>query len=123
MPGVSKIEAAMLIKSRYGTIGWPPIVHEQNVDEWVGPFAAEVSTGTTEETIIAIGTQGLTTITACLFTSNVAVGITYGVAANNVAIDLAAGGVHLISGCALTAISITNASGSLATVHYLLAGT
>jgi hypothetical protein len=123
MPGVSKCEAGMLVKSRYGTIGPLPITSELQVDEWVGPFATEVTTGTTEEAIIPIGTQGLTTVTACLFTSSHAVSITYGVAANNVPIDLAAGGVHLLSGCALTAISISNASGSTATCTYFLAGT
>jgi hypothetical protein len=122
MPGVSKVEASMLVKSRHGTIGPMPITHELNITEWVGPFTTTVPTSTTEEAIVAIGTQGLTTVTACLFTATHAVSITYGVAANNVPIDLAAGGVHLLSGCSLTAISISNSSGSSASVTYFLAG-
>lgn len=123
MPGVSKVEASMLIKSRYGTIGLPPIVSELNVDEWAGPFTVEVPDSTTEQAVAVIDTQGLTTITALLITSNVNVSVTYGAAADNVPVALNAGGVHLISGTSLTALALSNASGSTATVTYLVVGT
>lgn len=123
MAGVVKTEASMLIQSRYGTIGLPPITFQANCDEWSGPFTVEVPDSTTEQAVAVIDTQGLTTITALLITSNVNVSVTYGTAANNEPVALNAGGVHLMSGTSITALAFSNASGSTAAITYHLAGT
>ena len=122
MAGTSHVEAAMSIIDRLGVIGPMRIAHAVSQTRWVGPITITVVTGTTEQAIIALGTQGLTTITALWITSDVNISVTYGAAASNVAVPLNAGAVHCMSGTSLTALSFTNNSGSLATISYMIAG-
>src|SRR3990167_416566 len=122
MAGTSHVEAAMSIIDRLGVIGPMRIAHAVSQTRWVGPVTITVATGTTEQAIITLGTQGLTTITALWITSDVNISVTYGAAASNVPIALNAGAVHCMSGTSLTALAFTNNSGSLATVSYMAAG-
>lgn len=122
MPGVSSVEARMSLRDRYGKIGPLSVIHSITQTEWVGPFTARVVTGTVEESILAIGTQGLTTITALIITSDQNISITYGTAASNAPVDLNANGVHCMSGTSITALAISNSSGNTALITYFIAG-
>ena len=122
MAGTSHIEASMSVTDRLGTIGPIRVAHAMSQTRWVGPITVTVVTGTTEQAIITLGTQGLTTITALWVTSDVNISVTYGAAASNVPVSLNAGAVHCMSGTSLTALSFTNNSGSLATITYIAAG-
>ena len=122
MAGTSHVEASMSIIDRLGTVGPKRVAHAMNQTRWVGPITITVATGTTEQAILTLGTQGLTTITALWITSDVNISVTYGVAASNVPVPLNAGAVHCMSGTSLTALSFTNTSGSLATITYMIAG-
>lgn len=122
MAGISRVEASMLIADRLGTVGPMRVAHSISQTRWVGPITITVATGTTEQAIVTLGTQGLTTITALWITSDVNISVTYGAAASNVPVALNAGAVHCMSGTSLTALSFTNTSGSLATITYVIAG-
>lgn len=112
----------MSVTDRNGTIGPLAVLHQLSQTEWVGPFATQVADGAAEQAIIALGTQGLTTVTAVLITSDRNISITYGAAASNVPVNLDANGFHAMSGTSLTAIAISNSSGAAALVTYMLAG-
>jgi len=122
MPGVSRLEAKMSLTDRHGIIGPLAVVQALSQTEWVGPFTTQVADGVVEQAIIVLGTQGLTTITALLITSDADISVTYGVAANNVPIPLNANGFHCMSDTSVTALSLSNSSGATANVTYFLAG-
>lgn len=120
--GVSAVKAEISVKDRYGTTRPLRVVHSIAQTEWVGPFTTEVATAITEQSILALGTQGLTTITALLITSNQNVSVTYGAAASNAPVNLDANGVHCMSGTSITALAISNSSGVTALITYFIAG-
>lgn len=122
MPGTSHVEASMAVVDRLGRGSPMRVAHAMSHTRWVGPITITVATGTTEQAVITIGTQGLTTITALWITSDVNISVTYGAAASNAPVALNAGAVHCMSGTSLTALSFTNNSGSLATITYVIAG-
>lgn len=121
MAGLSHVEAVMSIIDRLGIVS-RRAAHAVSQTRWVGPITITVVTATNEQSVITLGTQGLTTITALWITSDIDISVTYGTAALNVPVPLNAGAVHCMSGTSLTALSITNNSGSLATVTYMIAG-
>lgn len=121
MPGISQAEAKLSIRDRFGT--YPlEVVHSLSQTEWFGPYTVQVADAVTEQSLTALGTGGLTTVTALLITSDVNISLTYGTAANNEPIPLNANGFHLMSGTSLTAIAVSNSSGSTANVTYFVAG-
>lgn len=122
MPGISRCEAKMSLTDRHGTIGPLAVAQSLSQTEWVGPFTTQVADAVTEQSIIALGTQGLTTITALLITSDRNVSITYGAAGSNAPVNLDANGFHCMSGTSLTAVAVSNSSGAVALVNYFIAG-
>ena len=125
MAAVSRLEARMKIVDRHGTVRYPvngSLTHQLSQTEWFGPYTVQVADGVSEQSLTALGTGGLTTVTALLITSDTNIAITYGAAASNVPVDLNANGIHAISGTSLTAIAVSNSSGATALVTYFLAG-
>jgi hypothetical protein len=122
MAGVARAEAKLTINSNQGNTHPLSVLSAEAVTNWVGPFNIQIPTGTTEQSIVVLGTQGLTTITDLMITSDTDISVTYGTANVNVPVPLGANKVHLITGTSLTALSISNASGSTASVTYLVAG-
>jgi hypothetical protein len=99
-----------------------PLEYQASITKWFGPHSLTVADGVSEQAIVPLGTGGLTTITFVQITSDVAVSVTYGTANVNVPVSLAAGGMHTLAGTSLTAIAISNGSGSTANVRYLAGG-
>lgn len=122
MAGVARAEAKLTVESNQGSAGPLSVLCAESVTNWVGPFSINISTGVSEQSVVVIGTQGLTTITDLIITSDTDISVTYGAAASNVPVALGANKVHLITGTSLTALSITNNSGITAKVTYMLAG-
>lgn len=120
MPGISKMIAKMLIADQFGNEALE-VEHALSQTIWF-PFNAQVADSVTEQAIIVLGTQGLTTITALILTSDQDISVTYGAAGSNVPIPLSANGLHAMSNTSLTALSISNASGSTANVRGMVAG-
>ena len=107
MPGVSRLEATMSIADRHGIIGPLSVLHQLSQTEWIGPNTIRITTPVTEQSLVALLTQGLTTLTALLITPNQNISVTYGAAASNVPVDLNANGFHAMSGTSLTALAVT----------------
>ena len=125
MPGVSRVDARMAITDPHGTVSYPPNVplrHQLSQTEWFGPHTVQVANGVSEQNLTAFGTGGITTVTAFLITADRNISITYGAAATNVPVDLNANGLHAMSGTSLTAIAVSNSSGAIALVTYMIAG-
>jgi len=96
--------------------------YQAAVTEYFGPHSVQVATSTSEESLTALGTGGLTTVTFLQVSSNQDISITLGTANVNVPVSLVAGGILVLAGTSLTAISISNSSGSTANVRYLVGG-
>lgn len=88
-----------------------PLDYAAAVTEWFPPYTVVIPTGTAEESIVSLLTQGLTTITTVVITSDQAISVTCGAAGSNVPIPVAAHGFLALAGTSLTALAITNASG------------
>lgn len=99
-----------------------PLDHALAVTEWMPPYNVQIPTATTEESVVALLTQGLTTLTFVCITADQDISVTYGTAGSNVPVSLTAHGVHLLSGTSLTALAISNASGVTANVTIFVAG-
>lgn len=93
------------------------------MDEVFPPVSIEVADGVTDQSLIALGTGGLTTIHGLMIVSTVAISVKLGAAGSNVAIALAANAPLVLMGTSLTAVSLTNASGETAVVTYAVSGT
>lgn len=122
MAGVARATGKLVVSSNLGDVDLPVLQAAEAVTAWVGPTTVQVATGVSEQSVVVIGTQGLTTITDILITADQAISVTYGVAANNVPVALGANKFHLITGTSLTALSISNSSGNTANVTYFVAG-
>jgi len=122
MAGVARAMAKLTVSGELGDVGLPTMQSAESVTNWFGPTTVEIATGVSEQSIVVIGTQGLTTITDFQITSDQAISVTYGLAGNNVPVPLGANKFHLIAGTSLTALSITNVSGNTAKVTYFVAG-
>jgi hypothetical protein len=81
----------------------------------------EVATATTAQDIPISFTTGIAAVDVMLITSTYA--ITYFLNGSATAITLDANGVHLLCGTNITAMTVTNASGSTAVIKIYLAGT
>lgn len=121
MPGAIAMKLDATVRSPDGLT---PIFREHavGVTEWVGPYTVQVADGVSEQSIVAMLTQGLTTVTALVIGSDRAISVTYGNAGNNEGTPLAANGFHAMIGTSLGALSITNNSGATANVSILVGG-
>jgi hypothetical protein len=122
MPAVSRLDAKLSFTDRHGTGKPLPILHQLSVTEWFGPHTVQVADGVSEQSLTALGTGGLTTITVLEITSDRNISITYGAAGSNAPVNLDANGVHAMSGTSLTALAVSNSSGATALVTYSLGG-
>ena len=92
------------------------------VTEWVGPINTQVATGTTEQSVVALLTQGLTTITMLAIKADQDISVTYGSAGSNAPVTLSANKFHVMHGTSITDLAISNSSGATANVAYFVAG-
>lgn len=122
MAGIARVSAEMVIDGPLGAGKPLEVSAAEAVTNWVGPFSIEIATGVSEQSLIVIGTQGMTTITDFFITADQNISVTYGAAGSNVPVPLNAGGVHVLGKTSLTAISVSNASGSTAKVTYAAGG-
>src|SRR3990167_1816154 len=106
MAGNLQLDASMRAIGPLGTIGPLRLFRMLTATVWLGPFTIPIVAGFAEQAIVVLGTQGLTTITACLITADANISVTYGVAANNVHIALNANGFHCLAATSLTNITI-----------------
>jgi hypothetical protein len=100
-----------------------PLDFAQSCDEVAGPLVIEVADATTDQSLIVLGAAGLTTIQALVVVSDAAISLKLGTAGSNVAFALAANAPFLLMGTSLTAVAVSNASGGVALVTYLVGGT
>lgn len=120
MAGIMRAEAKLSLTGPLGLTGPLDILFAKSITKWSGPFTVPVLTGVTAQAVVAIGTQGLTTVQVILITSDQDLTITYN--GGSQPLPLNANGVHLLAGTSLTAIAITNASGLTALLSYWLGG-
>lgn len=102
----------------YGEIYSKAMSIAENEDGWQQYMLAN---GTTDQAIPFNLTTGVTPIDLLLITSDYA--ISWRQAVTDTAIALDAGAVHCLWGTNMTAILVTNASGSTARVQVFVAGT
>lgn len=106
----------------FGTFSLP-IDWAQSVDEVFGPHIYEVATGITEQLVPAMVSTGLTTVECLAIVSDQNISVTLGAAGTNDPIQLNANAPLILGGTSLTAVSISNSSGSTALVSCLFGGT
>ena len=85
-----------------------------------GPMLVQVATGITAQAVRIFGTQGITTATVVLISSDQDVTITYN--AGNQPLLVSANGFHVLSGSSITAMAVTNNSGLTANLSIWIAG-
>lgn len=100
-----------------------PIDYAAAMDEVFPPVTIEVADGVTDQSLIALGAAGLTTIQGLMIVSTVAISFKLGAAGSNVAIALAANAPVVLMGIGLSAVSVSNSSGETALVTWMCAGT
>lgn len=124
MAGVARLEGRMIVSTPLGDLSFPggAVQSSEAVTAWVGPTTVSVPTATSEQSLVVLGTQGLTTITDFFITSDQDISVTYGTAVSNVPVALGANKFHALCGTSLTAISVTNTSGESANVTYFASG-
>lgn len=121
MAGVVRTKAQMSVQGAVG-LGSFPYDRALGVTKWFGPHNIEIADGVSEQSIVALLTQGLTTITHLAITSDQNISVTFGAAGSNTPTPLNAFGLHLMTGTSLTAVSLSNASGFTAKVTLAVAG-
>jgi hypothetical protein len=119
MAGIARLEAKISTTTPLGITGPLDLVEALAVTIDTGPLLVRVLTGVSAQAVRIIGTQGITTVTACLITSDQTISISYNA---GTAISLVAGGFHMFSNTSITAMAITNASGNTANVTMWLVG-
>ena len=115
-------DLALSVTTSYGSYPFP-ITYAQSVDEVYPPFTFEVADGATDTSLLTAAAAALTTVQVLQIVSTVAVTLKLGAAGSNVAFALAAKAPLTLMGTSLTALSISNASGSTAMVTLMIAGT
>ena len=110
------------VLTAYGryTLPWD---YAESVDEVYPPFTIEVADGASDTSLLSSGAPGIATVQSLFIVSTVAVTLKLGVAGSNVAFALAAKAPLRLAGTSLTALSVSNASGSTALVTCILGGT
>lgn len=119
MAGIARLEAKISTTTPLGLTGPLDLVEQLAVTVDTGPLLVQVLTGVSGQGVRIIGTQGITTVTAALITSDQNISISYN---GGTAISLVAKGFHMFSNTSITAMSITNSSGNTAAVTMWLVG-
>ncbi|SRR6266849_4164577 len=119
MAGIARLEAKMSTTTPLGITGPLDIVQALAITIDTGPLLVQVVTGVSGQAVRIIGTQGITTVTGLLITSDQTISVGYN---GGTAITLIASGFHMFSDTSVTAIAITNASGNTANVTMWLVG-
>lgn len=120
--GMMRAHIMAAVQTQYGT--YPlPVDYAAAMDEVFPPVTIEVADGVTDQSLIAFGTGGLTTIQGLMIVSTVAISVKLGTAGSNVAIPLAANAPMVLMGITLAAVAVSNSSGETALVTWMCAGT
>jgi hypothetical protein len=119
MAAVAKLEAQLTILGEGGT-GPFELLHSLSAEAWAGPLNTVIPTGTSAQSIILLGIQGLSSITSFLITTDQQITVFYNGAVTGMTIN--PGGFHAFSDTNITAVSLTNVSGVAANVRYAAAG-
>lgn len=97
--------------------------YAESVDEVYPPFTVEIADGASDSSLLSGGGAGISTIHSLFLVSTVAITVKLGAAGSNVAFALAAKAPLRLTGTSLTALSVSNASGSTALITCILGGT
>ena len=120
--GIMRTQIRAAVQTQHGS--YPlPIDYAAAMDEVFPPVTIEVADGVADQSLIALGAGGLTTIQGLALVSTVAISVKLGAAGSNVAIALAANAPVVLMGIALAAVSVSNSSGETALVTWMCAGT
>ncbi len=120
MAAIARLEAKFSTTKPLGITGPLDILQAISVTIDSGPMLVTVATGVSAQAVRFFGAQGITTATAVLISSDQTITVTYN--GGNQAITLTANGFHLLSNTSITAIAITNNSGSTANISLWLCG-
>jgi hypothetical protein len=116
MAVVGHLEAKMFTVSPQGNTGPLDLLQALSGAIDTGPQLVQIATGQTDQAVrIISATQGITTVIGFLIASDQDVTVKYN--AGSVAIALNANGFHFLSGTSLTAVAVTNNSGSTANLR------
>ena len=122
MAGTSRVDAIFSVTGSAGMESMFDVIYSQSVTKWTGKRHITLATGITDQSLIDIGSGGITTINTFMIVSDQNISVKFGTAGSNVALTLTALAPMLVSGIALTALSLSNASGNTANIDYALAG-
>lgn len=122
MAGIVRVDVSLGVSGPAGLDGPFAAQYAQSVTKWTGKRHMTLATAITDQSLIDIGTGGLTTINAFMIMSDQAISVKFGAAGANVAVALVANAPLCLAGLSLTALSLSNASGNTAQVDYALAG-
>lgn len=121
MAGISRAQAKLSLSGPNGVDTFDA-AFAQSVTKWTGKRHMTLATATTDQSLIDIGGGGITTINQFMIISDQAISVKLGAAGSNIALALLAGAPLLLTGIALTALSLSNASGLTANIDYALSG-
>ncbi len=119
MAGIARLEVKMSSTISSGITGPLNILKALAVTIDTGPLLVQVLTGVSGQAVRIIGTQGITTVTGILITSDQNISVSYN---GGTAIPLTANGFHMFANTSVTAMAITNASGNTANCTMWLVG-
>ncbi len=119
MAGIARLEAKISTTTPLGVNGPLSLVEALAITVDTGPLLVRVLTGVSGQAVRIIGTQGITTVTGLVITSDQTISVSYN---GGTAIPLTANGFHMFSNTSITAMAITNASGNTANVTHWLVG-
>ncbi|SRR5258706_2472686 len=119
MAGIARLEAKITSTIPSGITGPLSLLQALAVTIDTGPLLVHVLTGVSGQAVRIIGTQGITTVTGVLVTSDQPISVSYNA---GTAISMTANGFHMFANTSITAMAITNASGNTANVTMWLVG-
>lgn len=120
MAAIARLEAKMSTTKPLGITGPLDILTALSVTIDTGPMLVQIANGVVAQAVRIFGTQGITTATAVLISSDQTVTVFYN--GGNQALTLTANGFHLLASTSITAMTITNNSGSTANISIWLSG-
>jgi len=117
---VAKMQTKMNLSSVLGGVSPLELLHSLTVAIWAGPFNVVIPTGTSAQSLIVYGQQGVSQLRALLLTSDQQITVFYN--SSVAGILMFSGGYHALCDTTLTAVTLTNVSGVAANVTYFAAG-
>ena len=123
MPGTfrAKVDVSLAMLGKF-----PDLLRSDrgvNVDEGAS-YTFELPDSTTDQSLIVIGVAGgIETVTCLAIMADQVISLKLGAAGSNVAFTLTANVPVVLPGISLSAVSVSNSSGSTANVQCFLAGT